>query len=291
MVREPPPRTSLLSMNHAQKRIADAQYGPGAKVFDNDLDGQIGAGDVIQKANGERVTFNKEQAIDFNQRANIVKNALSNPKWEFTPDATPKLKGPNDFWELKDVPGKDFQMMSLKPGANPAAAVEDLRKHPERYEFDCAGGVRALNLLSTLDTIGKDDFNHSFQSLNFYGKFDSTDGKSDGGEWNYVSHADYNNGEWGRYDPQSGDQLVPGDWRWYENPTDNTTENNGWNVIYLGKDESGKDQFWRIGKTFVDSNPGATGTGEVANEYLSGVSGTTDINKLLYMDRTEGNLS
>lgn len=55
----------------------------------------------------------------------------------------------------------------------------------------------------------------------------------------------------------------------------------------MGKDDAGRDQFWRIGGTFTDSNPGATGSG-LPGEYLSGIRGSTDVDYLVNIDRTPG---
>ena len=94
-------------------------------------------------------------------------------------------------------------------------------------------------------------------------------------------------GEFDKFDPSKGDKLVPGDWRYYEKKGDTKSANQGWNVIYLGKDENGKDQFWKIHGTFTDKNPGKTGSA-ISGEYLSSAQGTPDTAGLLGIDQNSG---
>jgi hypothetical protein len=282
-------------------------------VIDQDGGGNVSAGDIVQVTNdrGEvtRTALTREQAIDFNQRSNVVATALRSqpPPWQFTGNTTPVLKDDrgrpvqsNEFWEFKEMNGTDVngrpakvKYLQIREGVDPARAVDDLYKNPKRYEFDCATAVRVVNLKATLDTVGADDFNASHNQLMLYGRWDQRDGGALDGGWTTQRFAQERNGEFGKFDPASGDRLVPGDWRWYEREGDTTTASQGWNVIYLGKDENGKDQFWRtMSGTFTDSQPGEVGGrvfGDgIAGEYLAGIRGTTDINALIAMDQRPG---
>jgi hypothetical protein len=140
-------------------------------------------------------------------------------------------------------------VLVLKPNVDPSAAVEDMRQHPERYQFDCATGVRVVNLIGTKDTIGSADFNETYRGLEVYGHFDTGDGRRDGGAWIIEDKSGTrpeNNEEFKPFNPATGDRLMPGDWRWYESPNDRTTAGQGWNVVYMGQDAQGRHQFWKV---------------------------------------------
>ena len=61
----------------------------------------------------------------------------------------------------------------------------------------------------------------------------------------------------------------------------------GWNAVYLGRDDNGNHQFWKIdgGKdTYTVNDRLSNGP----SDHLSAIRGSVDINGLLRADQTAG---
>ncbi len=214
--------------------------------------------------------------LDQQYRANVVRAAeQAGDGWAFEASPTPLLLGPSDYWQMgsRELDGQTQRVLELKPGADPSGAVQDLYLNRQSYAFDCATAVRAVSLKGELDTVGSEAFDRSHSDLFLFGHHDSVDGNQDSGAWRISAgpSVDYGAGaELGAFDPTS-DRLQPGELRYFENPGDTTTENQGWNVIYLGQDGRGQDRFWRTGGEF---------TGGIEGQYLSNLRGTPDLAQL-----------
>ncbi len=214
--------------------------------------------------------------LDQQYRANVVRAAeQAGEGWAFQASPSPLLLGPSDFWQMgwRELDGQPQSVLELKPGADPSSAVQDLYLNRQSYAFDCATAVRAVSLKGELDTVGSDAFDRSHSDLFLFGHHDSVDGNQDSGAWRISAgpSVDYGAGaELGAFDPTS-DRLQPGELRYFEHPGDTTTENQGWNVIYLGQDARGQDRFWRTGGEF---------TGGIEGHYLSDLRGTPDLAQL-----------
>ncbi|GMU52366.1 MAG: hypothetical protein AMXMBFR33_15120 [Candidatus Xenobia bacterium] len=215
-------------------------------------------------------------SLDQQYRANVVRAAEeAGDGWAFESSPTPRLLGPSDSWQMgtRELDGQQHSVLELKPGADPTRAVQDLFVNRQNYAFDCATAVRAVGLKAELDTVGADTFSQSHSDLFLFGHYDSVDGNQDSGAWRISAgpSVDYGAGpELGAFDPTS-DRLQPGELRYFENPGDTTSENQGWNVIYLGQDAWGQDRFWRTGGEF---------TGGIEGQYLSDLRGTPDLDQL-----------
>src|SRR5262249_44675523 len=101
------------------------------------------------------------------QRSNIVNHALTGPRWAANGyTGTPQLRTAsgapitatagqgNGTWTYAPMPGSPSTLV-IKPaeGVTPAQAVEHMFTNPNQYAFDCAAGVRVLNLRAELDTL------------------------------------------------------------------------------------------------------------------------------------------
>lgn len=221
--------------------------------------------------------------LDQTYRENVVQAAgLAGDGWAFQASPTPQLldgwgqaTDQNDYWRMgvRSIEGQPQSVLQLQPGVDAASAVDDLFQNRQNYAFDCSTAVRVVGLKAELDTLGAESFNGSHADLALFGHYDDVDGRMDSGAWNVSAGptVDYGAGtELGAFDP-STDQLRAGDIRYFENPGDTTTENQGWNVIYLGQTPQGQDRFWRTGGEF---------TGGLEGEYLSNLRGTPDLQQL-----------
>ncbi len=214
--------------------------------------------------------------LDGQYRANVVRAAeQAGDGWPFESSPTPRLLGPSDSWQMgtRELDGQLHNVLEIKPGVDPSQAVQDLFQSRQSYGLDCATAVRAVGLKAELDTVGSEAFNLSHSDMFLFGHYDSVDGNQDSGAWRISAgpSVDYGAGaELGAFDP-TRDQLQPGELRYFENPGDTTTENQGWNVIYLGQDAGGQDRFWRTGGEF---------SGGIEGQYLSNLRGTPDLDQL-----------
>ncbi|MGV6817612.1 MAG: hypothetical protein ACWA44_10155 [Thiotrichales bacterium] len=165
----------------------------------------------------------------------------------------------NEFWEIVER-GDDRFLKMRRTGDDgrpvlASEAIRDVFENREKYLFDCATPMRLLNLKSTLDVIGDTDFNRNSGQLvinSWYDQFDRS--HSDGGfdfrtrtapAGTVTVDGESNvSGELALFDPDQGDKLIPGSVYYFEKPGDTETDQQGWNAVYLGLDETEKYQFW-----------------------------------------------
>jgi len=226
----------------------------------------------------------------------------------------------NQHWEVIErvgADGKKFQFMKMRPEVKPSDAVNDIFNNRNNYAFDCATPMRLINLKATLDTVGANDFDASHRGLALNGSFDSHDRNGDSVDAGFhyrgeTAQAGNRDGaipgrEYSRFDP-ANDRLQPGEWRYFERPgnaggTGNRAHdaNQGWNAMYTGPGENGRQRFWLVGygsgEVSMDGSGNVTGAYDrngrpVANpfagEYLSSMAGTPDHTALGQIDRTPG---
>ena len=164
--------------------------------------------------------------------------------------------------------------------------------------------MRLMNLKSTLDTVGAEDFNANFKGATLCGQFDSHNRSGSNGDAGFLHQAEYVKAgqqvavkgrlavagkEFTRFDPNN-DKLRPGEVRYFERPGDTESAVQGWNVIYLGTDDSGKPKFWRVRDGVeavkLQDNFDATEGGAYSGEYLSSQRATPDVASLIAIDRS-----
>ncbi len=83
-------------------------------------------------------------------------------------------------------------------------------------------------------------------------------------------------GEYALFDPAQGDDLRIGGTYYFDKPGDMTTASQGWNAVYLGRQDNGSHQFWTSDVGVVDV---AFGSGSSAwmptsgfNDYYLGAA-------------------
>ncbi|PID48469.1 MAG: hypothetical protein CR991_11645 [Proteobacteria bacterium] len=292
-------------------------------------DSKLGSGDrlVVKNADGETIVdkaLTKSDIYDLKFRENMRQNitSLNGGGWGFTSElvsmpyntlAHPEIRtymtpqgwpetetitARNNYWEVIDrANGKHLVMRTTDNNGNPikpSDAINDVFNNRSAYRFDCATPMPLLNMKSTLDTIGADDFNRNAGRMDFsswYDRYDST--TSDGGFSTTVRLASAGevsvngvrnlNGETALFDPNRGDKLEIGSSYYFDKPGDNTTANQGWNAIYLGQRENGSHDFWAISRGNVnvrfEQNSWIPSTG-FNGYYLGAAIGDPNVNRL-----------
>lgn len=214
----------------------------------------------------------------------------------------------NDYWELVDRGGSNYLVMR-QTGNNgepikASDAVNDIFNNSSGYSFDCSSPMSVLNLKATLDTIGAENFNANVGNLTvsswndpmqpnqFDGGFAAGSVRRAGAGEVVVNGVANLNGEYARYDPsQDGGDLRIGNAYYFEKPGDNSSALQGWNAIYMGKDNNGADKFWMItrGENSVNFNNDGSwttdGRGGLGGHYLGAVSMSPDTNVLRRLSR------
>ncbi|MGB1256205.1 MAG: hypothetical protein ACPG51_10110 [Thiolinea sp.] len=291
-------------------------------------EGQPGVGDIVQVLNpqGEVVGSSALQGgdvYDIEFRVNQLKNAEAiGSGWEFS-EKLVEIKGGeleqpearfytrsnggfgienvlerNDFWEVVERDSARYLVMRTQDDAgNPVKASDAINAvfdHRDDYAFDCASPIPLLNLKSTLDTIGEDDFNHNAGQLQVSGWFDAYDASSgDGGYISTVRHAEAGaitvagasnlDGETALFDNAQGDQLVAGGVYYFDLPGDTTSSFQGWNAIYLGQNDTGEHRFWSnsIGEVTASFKNGSwEASGGLEKYYLGAAVSDPNVNRL-----------
>jgi hypothetical protein len=179
-------------------------------------------------------------------RSAMVSVAEDNPDGlgQFTSDKIANTIGNNKYWENT---GKS---MRVKEGVKPSDAIKHLFANPEKYKHECASSVVALSLKAQLDVLGEDKFNDVYKdglSVNAW-KGAAIRGaevyrKADEGEFR-IGGDETVAGDLEPFNADAGDKLIPGDIYYFDKAGDSSTYWQGWNVVYLGKDDDGKDRFW-----------------------------------------------
>jgi hypothetical protein len=274
--------------------LSDGSREPGAPVREGDVVKYTRNGQVVTQ------TLTADQALDFNFRSNVVQNchqyderAAQGQKWMFNDNPSPILMdsqsnrvNENQYWRIVPKEGRNpdgstvtNNVLELKPGVNASDAMRDMFKNPRQYGMDCATAAHVMNLKATLDTVGDRAFNRRFNQgtgtdLFLFSHFNVLDGKDDSGwaQGTYdrpmVPSNDPNRPgsmQNQAYDPNNrNDPILPGDRRWYVHPGDAHTGGQGWNVISLGRNANGVEEFWHIPLAnhthgaFADRTPGRT---------------------------------
>jgi hypothetical protein len=148
------------------------------------------------------------------------------------------------------------------------------------YQLDCAVSTNLVMLKAKMDAIGSGNFNREFNGLALHGWETGTD-KYGTGQLEFDKD--------GALDRTSGDihnnngnsqGMRPGDFGYFRNMgvEYGSSETQGENAIYLGKDENGKPIFF--------GNPIGMATG-YNNQYggLSTFRGSMDSSSMALMDR------
>lgn len=173
--------------------------------------------------------------------------------------ATETVLERNNYWEVVQRGANRYLLMRETDNAGqpvkPSDAVNDVFNNRQDYAFDCASPMRLLNLKATLDTIGTDDFDNHAGRLQVSSWYDQHDSSSfDGGFTSKVRTAQAGEvsvdgvsnlkGETALFDTAKGDSLLPGASYYFDLPGDNKSASQGWNAIYLGRNEDGSYRFW-----------------------------------------------
>ena len=282
-------------------------------------DGRLSQGDTLLVRNtaGQEVsrkTLTADDIYAMRFRENMLKNAGSiGAGWEFTeklvsikgaqlaqPETrqytdsngargTEKVVERNNFWEVVERGSNRFLVMRNTDNAGKPVlasdAINDVFTNRKNYAFDCASPMPLMNLKSTLDTIGKDDFNRNAGQLlisSWYDQYDTS--RFDGGYLTNVRTAAAGEitvngkanlaGETAKFDPAKGDKLIPGNTYYFDLPGDTTTAEQGWNAVYMGQKADGSHEFWSnsvglLSVTFDGKD--FTTTGRLAGYYLGAV--------------------
>lgn len=327
--------TPSLPLSGAQTNILQSMFmsdNRGLPVAGNKLtvqdngDGRLSVGDIVNVTNGTgaqvaQKNLTSTDVYDVLFRENMVKNInsigngwgftdklvairnsdLSRPYSRYSNGGWENVTGRNNYWEVVNRGGNNYLMMRQTDNAgNPVKASDaltDLFKNKQNYMFDCATPMTVLNLKSTLDTIGANDFNTRAGRLILSSWFDPYDtSRNDGGYIAKVRTAPANTitvngvsnlaGETALFDTSLGDKLIPGGAYYFDKPGDVTSANQGWNAIYLGKTNSGY-QFWSsaLGPINVNFNNGTWIPSSGYNGYyLGGVMANTNTNRLQAWD-------
>lgn len=282
----------------------------------------------------KRSTLSSDDVYGLRFRENMLKNGLAiGAGWEFTDQlvsmkdaalaepetrqftgangltGTERVLERNQFWEVVERDNNRYLLMRTNNDQNQTVqasdAINDIFNRREAYAFDCASPMSVLNLKSSLDTIGAADFNRNTGQLMLASWFDQYDSsKFDGGYIAQVRTANAGEiningihnlaGETALFDPSKGDKLIPGNAYYFDLPGDNSSAVQGWNALYLGKNEAGHHQFWSssIGQISVDfANNSYLTTGQLSGYYLGAVVSNPNTARLQAWDDDSSVLS
>ncbi len=208
----------------------------------------------------------------------------------------------NNYWEVVQRGANRYLLMRETDDAGqpvrPSEALNDVFNNRQNYAFDCASPMRLLNLKATLDTIGTDDFDSHAGRLQVASWYDQHDSSGfDGGFVSKVRTAQAGDitidgisnlqGETALFDTAKGDALLPGASYYFDLPGDKQSAVQGWNAIYLGRNDDGSYRFWstnmgRVNVNFGDNSwlPQDTFKGY----YLGAVNANPNIERLKSWD-------
>lgn len=215
-------------------------------------------------------------------------------------NGTEKVLKKDAFWEVVERNGNRMLLQrTSNDNGQPILASEALKhlyQNNLQYSFDCASPISILNLMATLGTVGEDDFNKNAGRLLISSWLDPYDAQSnfDGGflqrgraaEANAVTVDGHSNlaGELALFDTEQGDELRPGSTYYFDKPGDNSSAFQGWNAIYLGKDEENIAKFWvpSLGVKHVKFKEGTwiPEEGTFKGYYLGSIVGSPDYLRL-----------
>ncbi|MCP3026411.1 protein-glutamine gamma-glutamyltransferase [Halobacillus sp. A5] len=139
-------------------------------------------------------SFPTEQGLQFeiNLRKNIVQSAESMSKSDVSFATFETTRSNPQYWVLTN-----YGALHLRPGVQPADAVEDIYVNSGQYAFECAGAMLIIYYHAVLQVLGARTFNFLFPDLYIY-------------SW----HAD---SDLGLY-PLNTRNYLPGDVVYFDNP-------------------------------------------------------------------------
>lgn len=335
----PTPANTPLDLSQSEQDLLDAAFADSnSQVVVQDSgekDGKLSVGDTVMVQNEQgqvlkRSSLTSDDLYALRFRENMLKNGQSiGEGWEFT-DQVVSLKNAilaepekrtftaangttgtesvlerNQFWEVVERDNNRYLLMrqTTDQGQTLQAsdALNDIFAQRENYAFDCASPLSLLNLKSSLDTIGTDDFNRHAGQLLLTSWFDQYDTSNfDGGYIAQVRTANAGEvningvrnlaGETALFDPAKGDKLIPGNAYYFDLPGDTSTAVQGWNAMYLGENVAGGHDFWSnsIGQITVNFEQGNyLTTGQLSGYYLGAVVSDPNTERLKTWD-TDG---
>lgn len=317
------PLPNFLNLSQSEQTILNSSFADTkSKVLvldSNNQDGKLSVGDtlIVQDLNAQelkRSTLSTDDIYELRFRENMLKNSLAiESGWEFTDQlisikdssltttetrsftgangqtGTEHVLERNQFWEVVERDNNRYLLMRTTNDQGQTIqasdALNDIFNHRDHYAFDCASPMSLLNLKSSLDTIGADDFNHNAGQLMLSSWFDQYDASQfDGGYIAKVRTAAAGEitingirnlaGETALFDPTKGDKLIAGNAYYFDLPGDTSSSVQGWNALYLGQNADGSHDFWSnsIGTITVDfANNSYLTTGLLNGYYLGAV--------------------
>jgi hypothetical protein len=215
----------------------------------------------------------------------------------------------NQFWEVVERDNNRYLLMRTADAQNQpilaSDALNDIFNQRDQYAFDCASPMSLLNLKSSLDTIGADDFNKNAGQLMLSSWFDQYDASQfDGGYISEVRTANAGEisingirnlaGETALFDPSKGDKLIAGNAYYFDLPGDTSSAQQGWNALYLGQNAAGGHDFWSnsIGQITVNFESGNYLTaGLLTGYYLGAVVSAPNTERLKAWDTDQSGIS
>ncbi len=337
----PPP--TPLSLSQAEQAILDSSFADTTskvRVLDgNSQDGKLSVGDtlIVENLSGQelkRSSLTTAVIYELRFRENMLKNGLAiESGWEFTDQlisikasslaepetrlftgangqiGTERVLERNQFWEVVERDNNRYLLMRTTNDQGQTIqasdALNDIFNHRDHYAFDCASPMSLLNLKSSLDTIGVDDFNRNAGQLMISSWFDQYDSSNfDGGYLAKVRTAAAGEitingihnlaGETALFDPTKGDKLIAGNAYYFDLPGDTNSSVQGWNALYLGQNVDGSHDFWSnsIGKITVDfANNSYLTTGLLSGYYLGAVMSDPNAGRLQAWDTDQSVVS
>ncbi len=299
-------------------------------------DNKLGVGDVLLIRNEadnivDYRVLSASDIYDINYRENLINNVTEvGRKWSFTPNlvelpndrlqnpvdryywagsgwGVEKLVAQNDHWDLVERNGSRVMLQRQFDDhgnrVKASDAIQDVFNNPQDYAFDCATPMPLLNMKTTLDVIGEDDFNRNAGQLAFSSWYDQYDASYFDGGYNInyvntvgagdivVNNRETLDGEMDLFNPDNGDKLILGGVYYFEKPGDNTTAVQGWNTVYLGENADGSHRFWAtaLGNVDVDFRDGSyitedSTSGAFKDHYLGSAQINSNINRLYNWD-------
>jgi len=291
--------------------------------------GRLNIGDTVSVKDADGNTINEktltsDDLYDLRFRENMVDNisSLNGGGWGFTGDladmpfnrlyppetrgyanGTETITARNDYWEVAQRDGVNHLVMRETDdqgnAIKPSDAINDIFENRNRYRFDCATPMPLLNMKTTLDTIGADDFHRQADQMVFSSWFDQYDySRNDGGYDIRLRQADAGdivvdgvanlNNETALFDPARGERLEIGSTYYFDKPGDDSSASQGWNAIYLGQRDDGSHDFWAISKGEVnvtfDEGTWIANSG-FNNHYLGAVIADPNIDRIQNWDQ------
>ncbi|TXH66318.1 MAG: hypothetical protein E6Q85_10590 [Thiothrix sp.] len=333
-----------VDLSQSEQTLLDSTFGSNSteKVVVQDSgakDGKLSVGDmlIVQNEQGQelkRSSLTSDDLYALRFRENMLKNgAAIGEGWEFSEQlislknaalAQPESRSftgangssgtelvveRNQFWEVVERDNNRYLLMRTADAQNQpilaSDALNDIFNQRDQYAFDCASPMSLLNLKSSLDTIGADDFNKNAGQLMLSSWFDQYDASQfDGGYISKVRTANAGEisingirnlaGETALFDPSKGDKLIAGNAYYFDLPGDTSSAQQGWNALYLGQNAAGGHDFWSnsIGQITVNFESGNYLTaGLLTGYYLGAVVSDPNTERLKAWDTDQSGIS